>query len=51
MLTRSRPFRFALVVLGLLILCCSLAALVYAFWPVQGASLQATIAPTLLAPP
>jgi hypothetical protein len=47
----SRKVRMALLSLGLLLVCCSLAALAYAFWPVEGVTIQATLAPTLLAPP
>lgn len=46
-----RRFWLLLTLLGLLIVCCSLAALLYAFWPVQGVVVQATVAPTLLTPP
>jgi len=47
----SRRLRFALLALGLLLLCFSLAALAYAFWPLEGLNAQATLAPTLFAPP
>lgn len=47
----SRPLRFALLVFGLALICISLAALVYAFAPAGTLSQQATIVPTLLAPP
>jgi hypothetical protein len=43
--------RLALFILGLAIVLCSLAALAYAFWPVQGLEVQATLEPTLFAPP
>jgi len=46
-----RQVRFLLLLLGLAIVCCSMAALAYAFWPLPDLSLQATLAPTLLAPP
>jgi hypothetical protein len=49
--TLSRPALVVLVILGLLIACCSLAALAYALWPLSGISIQATVSPTLLAPP
>ena len=35
-------------IIGVLLVLCSLAALVFAFWPVEGISVQATLAPTLL---
>lgn len=47
----SRKSRIFLLSLGLLLVFCSLAALLFAFWPIEGTSVQATIAPTLLAPP
>lgn len=47
----TRPALIAITALALLMLCCSLAALAYAFWPLGGEGVQATIAPTLLAPP
>ena len=47
----SRKVRVALLSFGVLLVLCSLAALLYAFWPVESASVQATLAPTLLAPP
>ncbi len=46
-----RQARWLLLLLGLAIACCSLAALAYAFWPLPDLSLQATLAPTLFAPP
>jgi hypothetical protein len=47
----TRPALIALAAFAFLLLCCSLAALAYAFWPVGGEGIQATIAPTLLTPP
>jgi hypothetical protein len=47
----SRKSRIVLLSFGVLLVLCSLAALVFAFWPVEGTSVQATLAPTLLAPP
>ncbi|MGD2155856.1 MAG: hypothetical protein PVG14_04720 [Anaerolineales bacterium] len=47
----SHRLRFALLALGLLFVCFSLAALAYAFWPLEGLRDQATLAPTLFAPP
>jgi len=47
----SRKSRFFVLCLGVLLVFCSLAALLYAFWPIEGASVQATLVPTLLAPP
>jgi len=49
--TVSRKSRFFLLSFGVLLVLCSLAALLYAFWPIEGTSLQATLVPTLLAPP
>jgi hypothetical protein len=43
--------RLALFLFGLLIVLCSLAALGYAFWPVEGLAVTATLEPTLFAPP
>ncbi len=48
---KSRNIQIALFVFGLVILLCSLAALVYAFGPVQALIEQAPLAPTLLTPP
>jgi hypothetical protein len=47
----SRKVRIALLSFGVLLVFCSLAALLFAFWPIEGTSVQATLAPTLLAPP
>jgi hypothetical protein len=47
----SRKARITLLSFGVLLVFCSLAALLFAFWPLEGNSLQATLAPTLLAPP
>ena len=47
----TRQARLMLLLLGLAIACCSLAALAYAFWPLPELSAQATLAPTLFAPP
>ena len=47
----SRKMRVALLSFGVLLVLCSLAALLFAFWPVESTSVQATLAPTLLAPP
>jgi hypothetical protein len=47
----SRKPRIFLLLLGLLLVFCSLAALLYSFWPIEGTSVQATLVPTLLAPP
>lgn len=47
----SRKSRLALLSFGVLLVFCSLAALLYAFWPLESSSLQATLVPTLLAPP
>ena len=47
----TRPALIALAVFAFLLLCCSLAALSFAFWPIGGEGVQATVAPTLLTPP
>jgi len=47
----SRKSRIVLLSFGVLLVFCSLAALLFAFWPLEGTSIQATLAPTLLAPP
>ncbi len=46
-----RNLRLLLIVLGLMILLCSLAALAYAYWPVEVLREQAPLSPTLFAPP
>ncbi len=40
-----------LAFIGLLLIFCSLSALVYAAWPVAGLQEQAPLAPTLFIPP
>lgn len=47
----SRPIRITLILLGLLIICCSLVILVYINWPTEVESLQATLEPTLFISP
>ena len=47
----SRKSRLVLLSFGVLRVFCSLAALLYAFWPLESSSLQATLAAPLLAPP
>jgi len=47
----SRSVRISLILLGLLIICCSLAILIYAAWPVDSQNLQATLEPTLFISP
>jgi hypothetical protein len=47
----SRRSRLALLFIGLLVIGCSLAALVYAFGPVELERVQATLAPTLFTSP
>ncbi len=47
----TRSARLAILIVGLLILACSLAALAYAVWPVPELTVQATLSPTLFAPP
>ncbi len=48
---KMRNFRRVIIVLGLLIMLCALAALAYAFWPLEALREQAPLAPTLFAPP
>lgn len=47
----SRPIRFILVIIGLLLVCCSLIVLVYAFWPTEMLRTEATLVPTFFVPP
>jgi hypothetical protein len=47
----SRRLRVALLILGLFIIAGSLITLAYVYWPVETLHVQATLAPTLLAPP
>ncbi len=46
-----KRLRALLVLVGLLIVLCSLVALAYAFWPVDNLSEQVPLAPTLFSPP
>ena len=48
---RARNLRRLVFVLGLIMVVCSLAALAYAFWPVEALQEQAPLVPTLFAPP
>ncbi len=43
--------RLLIFVFGIAVLLCSLVALAYAFWPLDGSQVQATLEPTLFAPP
>jgi len=47
----SVHLRVILALTGLCLIACALLALTYAFWPLDGASLQATLPATLFAPP
>lgn len=47
----NKRTRLILLGMGVLIVLCSLVALVYAFWPEESLRTQATLAPTLLVPP
>ena len=49
--TRLRNLRRLVIVIGIVIIACSLAALVYAFWPVEAVQEQAPLIPTVFAPP
>lgn len=43
--------RLVLIIIGVLIITCSVLALVYAFAPIDTQQVQATLAPTLFTPP
>ena len=43
--------RVTLLIIGLIIVCCSILAIGYVFWPLENGTIQATLAPTLLTPP
>lgn len=47
----SRFWRYTLIILGLMVVCCSVVILVYALWPVETIDVQATIEPTLFVVP
>ena len=47
----NRNLRLALFVIGVVVILCSLAALAYAYWPVEVLSERATVIPTLFSPP
>jgi ABC-type transporter Mla subunit MlaD len=47
----NRNLRLALFVIGVVMVVCSLAALAYAYWPVEMLSEQATVVPALFSPP
>ena len=47
----TRNLRLALFVIGVVVVLCSLAALAYAYWPIEALSEQVTVAPTLFSPP
>jgi hypothetical protein len=49
--SRNRNLRLLMIVLGLILVACSLAALAYAFWPPEAFLERAPLAPTLFAPP
>jgi len=49
--TVSNPWRIPLIFLGLALVCISLAALVYLYWPVEPSQLQATLQPTFFVAP
>jgi hypothetical protein len=49
--SRARNLRRLIFVLGVIMVVCSLAALAYAFWPVEALQEQAPLVPTLFAPP
>lgn len=47
----SRKLRLSLLILGLVLLCSSLIALAYAYWPIDTAIVGVTLEPTLFSPP
>ena len=47
----SRTLRIVILIIGLTLMCISVAALVYALAPTGTLSQQATVVPTLLVPP
>jgi hypothetical protein len=47
----SRQTRLALFFVGLALMCLSLTALAYVFWPIDDLRLQATLAPSLFVAP
>jgi hypothetical protein len=47
----SPRLRIVLAVVGVIIILCSLVTLAFAFGPIQHLSDQATVAPTMFAPP
>lgn len=47
----SRSRRWALVLMGLALVCISLAALLYLYWPAETMQLQVTLQPTLFVSP
>jgi hypothetical protein len=46
-----RNLRMLVIVLGLIVVLCSVSALAYAFWPLEALREQAPLAPTLFVPP
>lgn len=50
-LWHSRNIRWLVLVLGVVLLFCSLAALVYSFGPLETLREQVPLSPTLFAPP
>ena len=46
-----RSFRLSLILLGLFIIGCALAVMMYIYWPAETQNLQATLAPTLFISP
>jgi len=51
MMIRSRNLRLLIIVLGVAIVLCSLAALVYAIWPTGALVEQSPLMPTLFISP
>ena len=50
-ITMPRVLRISLIVLGILLICCSLAVLIFSYWPVDVETIQATLEPTLFISP
>ncbi len=50
-ITMSKRTRTLILLIGLTLVCFAALALVYAVWPVENVSLQATLAPTLFVAP
>jgi hypothetical protein len=47
----TRNLRLTLFVIGVVVVVCSLSALIYAYWPTGVLNEQSTVVPTLFSPP